>query len=164
MSSSNPVEFRYVFINCTILYMFDNPQIRSFARVDLQYQSQEDFRLERAILRCSPEFHTRKRYDGVLLRTTTARFGRIEGLFRCKLANGECRDVALVQAFKEVGWRPSTSWSGCRVVEESESMFVTPDYLIRGVLLVDTDLEGLTANRFFVDDTVDPDIFLRMGN
>jgi hypothetical protein len=50
------------------------------------------------------------------------------------------------------------------VVEEADTMFVTPEYLIRGVLLVDVDLQDEAGDRCFVDDVVDNDIFLRMGN
>jgi hypothetical protein len=50
------------------------------------------------------------------------------------------------------------------VVEKGDIMFVTPEYLTRGVLLVDTDLKQLVGERYFVDDIVDNDIFLRLGN
>jgi hypothetical protein len=50
------------------------------------------------------------------------------------------------------------------VVEEAGMMFVTPEYLIRGVLLVDVELRDECGNLFFVDDVVDNDMFLRMGN
>jgi hypothetical protein len=43
-------------------------------------------------------------------------------------------------------------------------MFVTPWYLIRGCLLMDTELNRPTGQHFFVDDVVDNDIFLRLGN
>lgn len=139
-------------------------QIKNFSRLDVTYQSQEDFRSCRDILRCSNNFYRRKRYDGVLLRTRDVKFGRLEGLFRCTLPNGVTRDVALVRALRESNWRPSSPWSGCRVVEEANSMFISPQYIIRGVLLVDTDLVNLPATQYYVDDVVDHDIFLRLGN
>jgi hypothetical protein len=74
------------------------------------------------------------------------------------------RDVVLLQTFTESAWRPPSSWAGCRVLEMGEAMFVTPRYLIRGALLVDTDLKQLAGKRYFVDDVVDNDMFLRMGN
>jgi hypothetical protein len=128
------------------------------------YQSQEDFRYKRDILHCSPNFHGRPRFDGVLLKTEATQFGRLEGLYRCTLPSGSVREVALIRAFTESSWRPPSSWAGCRVIEQGDLMFVTPQYLIRGALLVDTDLTRLTGDHYFVDDVVDNDMFLRMGN
>jgi hypothetical protein len=151
--------------------MLNHEQIRAFESVDVIYQSLEDWRAARDILRCKPDFHTRKRYDGVLLNTEDVRFARLEGLFRCTLPSGVVRDVAMVRPFRASSWRPRSSWNGCQVVEltterdgSPATMFVSPEYFVRGVLLVDTDLKRLAGRRFFVDDVVDNDIFLRMGN
>jgi hypothetical protein len=99
------------------------------------------------------------------LKTQDVQFARLAGLFRCTLPNGLFRDVAFVRTCREVGWRPASSWSGCRVVEDADMMFVTPEYLIRGILLVDVNLQDdEVGERCFVDDVVDNDVFLRMGN
>jgi hypothetical protein len=141
-------------------------KIKRYARVDITYQSQEDFRVCTDILRCEERFYNRQRYDGVLLRTMEFRFGRLEGAFRCFLPGGIVHDVLLVRKFREISWRPPSSWDGCRVVTEDDDgfMFITRSFLIRGVLLVDTDLRTLPGERFFVDDMIDNDMFLRMGN
>jgi hypothetical protein len=139
-------------------------QMTRFAWVDVTYQSQEDFRAQRNILCCKHNFYGRPQYDGVLLWTVNFRFGRLEGAFRCYLPHGVVHEVLLVRRMHKIGWRPESSWDGCRVVQEDDYMFISPSYLIRGVLLVNTDLQDLNTEHFFVDDMVDSDIFVRLGN
>lgn len=139
-------------------------QVRVYQAVKVWYQSLEDFREQRDNIRCHPDFHTRERRDCVILNTENHQFGRVEGLFRCTLPSSATYDVALVTTFKTSRWRPDTDWAGCTVVEPAGTMFISPQYFIRGALLVDTDLRYLTGRRFFVDDVFDNDMFLRMGN
>jgi hypothetical protein len=128
------------------------------------YQSLEDFRAKTDKLRCNPLFHGRERFDHACFNVSGMQFGRLEGLFRCFLPSGTARDVLLVQGLKDSKWRPLTAWDGCRVVEKGQSMFVLPQYVVRGALLVDTELQEPRGRRFFVDDVVDNDMFIRMGN
>jgi hypothetical protein len=73
-------------------------------------------------------------------------------------------DIALVQMFKLDSWKPHTAWEGCRVYQGSRvPVFVKMEYFIRGVHMIpafDTRKERL----FYLNDVVDPDVFLRAGN
>jgi hypothetical protein len=109
-------------------------------------------------------FHGRPRFDSVCLNTADARFGRLEGLFRCHLPSGRIQDIILVQAMKNSKWKPRTFWDGCTVLEKAGPMFIAPQYVVRGAVLADTDLEKLSGERWTVEDTADGDMFLRMGN
>jgi hypothetical protein len=120
----------------------------------------EDFRETRDILRCNPSFHGRKRNDDVIMNVTGVQFGRLEGLFRITLPSKLTLDLCLVTTFKASKWQPPTFWEGCTVIEETGPMFLHPDYLIRGALLTNTDLIN-PCNRYFVEDTIDNDMFLR---
>jgi hypothetical protein len=142
----------------------DDTQITVFKALYVTYQSVEDFRARTDKLRCNPTYHGRARYDFAWFNVEGMQFARLEGLFRCHLPSGVTRDVLLVQGFKDTRWRPQTFWDGCKVVEKGPSRFVLPDYVVRGALLVDTELGRPNSQRFFVDDTVDNDMFLRMGN
>jgi hypothetical protein len=139
-------------------------QIKTYAQIRLKYQSLEDFRGAEDYVRCSELFQSRVRFDSVMVNTETTRFGRLEGLFRCYLPSGRIQDVALLQTFKSSSWRPRTDYAGCVVLDLSEGMFVAPQYLVRGAVLVDTDLRELTGQRAIVNDAFDSDMFLRMGN
>jgi hypothetical protein len=100
-----------------------------------------------------------------MLNVEDTRFGRIEGLFQCKLPSSNIREVMLVQGFRTSTWKPPTFWPNIMVVKPSATaMFVSPAYVVRGALLVDSDLEGLAGKNYVVDDVVDADMYLRMMN
>ncbi|KAF7964481.1 hypothetical protein HWV62_7112 [Athelia sp. TMB] len=92
---------------------------------------------------------------------------RICGLYRCMLPSGEARDVAFVRMFSRNDWRPRTAWKGCDVHEESRTYrFVLAQYLVRGAHMIPA-FYGPTkvANeRFYFNDLIDYDMFLRAGN
>jgi hypothetical protein len=97
--------------------------MKRFARIDVNYQSQENFRAQGSILRCEEKFYGRQRYDSVLRRTTDTQFGRLEGAFCCYLPHGVVDDVVPVRRMRKISWRPDSSWDGCRVVQEDGYMF-----------------------------------------
>jgi hypothetical protein len=134
-----------------------------FKSLSVKYQSEEDFRECIDTMHCTESFHSRDRYDWAIL-NTDVQFARVEGLFRCYLPSGNEREVVLVRGTKPVKWRPSTSWDNLQVMEETSAFFIAPRYVVRGALLVNTDLEKLTSTRYYVDDAFDNDMFLRLGN
>jgi hypothetical protein len=102
-----------------------------------------------------------------MLNVANAPFGRIKGLFRCRLPSKKEYDVLFVHAFRvstSASARPLTAWENCVVVEPTKAMFVSPQYVTRGAVLVDKDLDKLPGCHYIVCDTIDPDMFLRMGN
>ncbi|KAF7967343.1 hypothetical protein HWV62_34677 [Athelia sp. TMB] len=144
-------------------------KIRPYACIYLKYQSMEDWTLARDILRCSPSFHGEKREDCAIINMAEPRLvcARICGLYRCMLPSGEARDVAFVRMFSRTDWRPRTAWKGCDVHEESRTYrFVLAQYLVRGAHMIPA-FYGPTkvANeRFYFNDLIDYDMFLRAGN
>jgi hypothetical protein len=100
-----------------------------------------------------------------MLNVKDTRFGRIEGLFQCKLPSKNIRKVMLIQGFRTSTWKPPTFWPSIMVVKPSAAAkFVSPAYVVRGALLVDSDLEELPGKNYIVDDVVDADMYLCMMN
>jgi hypothetical protein len=102
-----------------------------------------------------------------MLNVINTRFGRIEGLFQCKFQTGGTdyvHDVMLIQGFGMSKWKPPTHWPGMVVVKPTTVRFISPDYVVRGAVLPDTDLEGLTGKHYFLDDNIDGDMTVRMMN
>lgn len=134
----------------------------------LTFQSLEDWTPSRDILRCNPAFHDEARYDCAIINMDAPHLvcARLRGVYRCTLPSGEQRDVALVRMFSPTPWRPRTSWVGCDVHEESTTYsFVLVQYLIRGAHMIPVFHGPKSAKaRFFFNDLVDYDMFLRAGN
>jgi hypothetical protein len=140
-------------------------QLQLFKSIRISYQSLEHFREAHDILRCNANFHSLARFDTVILNTTGIPFGRIEGLFRCQIAGSSTiYELMLVTALRDCKWRPPTSWDNSRVVEPAGPRIIGAKYAIRGALLTDVDLEKRTGRQYIVEDCVDGDMFLRMGN
>ncbi|KIJ58811.1 hypothetical protein HYDPIDRAFT_33775 [Hydnomerulius pinastri MD-312] len=144
----------------------DGPiKIRPFKCLYLTYQSQVDWKEGRDILRCNPVFHGEPRYDCVLVNTELGDLSpaRLRGLYRCSLSSAATFDVALVNTFRPSSWQPKTKWCGAKVFEQSSvDAFIPIKYLIRGVHMIKAF--GTKEGRFFLNDLVDGDIFLRAGN
>ncbi|KAJ7168011.1 hypothetical protein C8R46DRAFT_898867 [Mycena filopes] len=138
-------------------------EIRPFKCVHVTYQSLEDWRGLRDILRCNPKFHGRPRFDSVLINSDSPglAFARLFALLRCKLESNRQVDVALVRQFRRSKWKPRTEWAGCQVHEEDKSYsLMLMDDVIRGALLTRVPVSG-KENLHFLVDTVDADMFLR---
>ncbi|KAJ7033038.1 hypothetical protein C8F04DRAFT_1396277 [Mycena alexandri] len=138
-------------------------QIRPYKYAHITYQSLEDWRGVRDIVRCNPSFHGHTRHDSVLVNSDAPgmSFARLYALLRCKLENGRQIDLALVREFKPNKWKPKPRWAGCQLHEEVKGYFLLlMDYVIRGALLNPVPGKGKENLHFFVD-TVDADMFLR---
>ena len=136
--------------------------------VYLTYQSLEDWTTGRDILRCNPSFHGESRYDCAIVNIESPHLicARLLGLFRCTLPSGLQHDVALVHMFDPTTWKPSTKWRGCQVHEEShQHSFVLLKYLVRGAHMIPVfDAPKANKEKFYFNDLVDYDMFLRAGN
>jgi len=126
----------------------------------------ENWSQARDILRCSANFHQRERYDCAIVNTETnnATVARLRALLRCQLPSRKCVDIALVHSFSSRShWKPNTKWDGCQIcVEDSNSSFILIEHLIRGALLCPV---FESENRsYYIMDTVDGDMFLRLNN
>ncbi|KAJ7842948.1 hypothetical protein B0H14DRAFT_2351331, partial [Mycena olivaceomarginata] len=134
-----------------------------FKCVHITYQSLEDWRGLRDIIRCNPLFHGHTRFDSLLFNSDSPgmAFTCIYVLLHCTLESKHQFDVALVHEYRRSNWKPRTEWAGCQVHEEVNSYsLMLMDYVIRGALLTPaTDSEK--ENLHFLVDTVDPDMFLR---
>ncbi|KAJ7455773.1 hypothetical protein FB451DRAFT_1515464 [Mycena latifolia] len=142
---------------------FPEERLRRFKCVHISYQSLEDWRGARDIMRCNPSFHDNPRHDCLLVNLTEPglHFARVYCLLRCTMPSGRRIDVALVRMFEASRWKPRTRWSGCQIREEvKEYSFLSMEHVIRGALLVPVSSAANETTHFFVD-TVDADIFLR---
>ncbi|KAK7027134.1 hypothetical protein R3P38DRAFT_3315461 [Favolaschia claudopus] len=107
----------------------DTIMIRRFKCVYLEYQSLEDWRGARDILRFNPYFQKEARYDSVIVNMTDPglRFARPRVLLRCTLPNGRKIDVALVRI---------TRWTGCQIRDESKKdSLLSMEHAVRGALM-----------------------------
>ncbi|KAJ7617483.1 hypothetical protein DFH06DRAFT_1062143 [Mycena polygramma] len=141
----------------------DTIMIRSFKCVHISYQSLEDWRGARDILRCNPSFHQNVRYDCLLVNSTDPglHFARLRALIRCHLPSGRQIDIALVRMFEKSHWKPRTQWAGCQVRDEvKQYSFLSMEHIIRGVLMAPVSAAPDDPTHILVD-TVDADIFLR---
>ncbi|KAJ6578565.1 hypothetical protein B0H19DRAFT_931247 [Mycena capillaripes] len=140
--------------------------VQSFRAIHIHFQSKVDWTAQHDILRCSPSFHGRPRYDYILYNADVdpLSFARMISLLRCKVPSGQSFDFAYVRGFKKSKWRPRTEWKGCQVVEESgKPFFLSFDCVARGALLAHA--RGTTRNNlYFPLDTVDDDMFFRLNN
>ncbi|KAJ7918110.1 hypothetical protein B0H13DRAFT_1869747 [Mycena leptocephala] len=77
---------------------------------------------------------------------------------------GRTEDIALVRLFKKSAWRPKTVWKNCRIFEDERTMFILPQYFVRGAHKVNWLGCNKEAHTFYLDDIVDFDWLLRAGN
>jgi len=142
-------------------------QLRPFHCLYLKYQSLEDWTQSEDILQCNPNFHGKPRYDSVLVNTdspSSLTCVKLQGLFRCILPSRVSYDIALVQTLKPDSWKPHTAWDGCRVYCASKTpTFIKMEYFIRGVCLCHA-FNTRKERIFYLNNLIDPDIFLRAGN
>ncbi|KAJ7314391.1 hypothetical protein DFH08DRAFT_716790 [Mycena albidolilacea] len=144
----------------------DTLQIHSFCYLRVPYQLRVNWYPERDILRCSPEFHGRPRYDLVLFNADDdpLALAHLISLLRVETNHGIRFDLTFVYRFKNSKWKPRTFWDGCHVMECSKKpQFLPLDCVARGALLARA--YGTQHNDlFFVVDTVDGDMYLRLNN
>jgi hypothetical protein len=148
-------EFAKIFMKCQ--------QMRNFKCVHISYQSLEDWRSARDILRCNPSFHHNVRYDCLLVNLTEPGMhcARLRALLRCTLPSGRQIDIALVRMFQASRWKPRTLWAGCQIRDEAkEFSFLSMEHVIRGALLAPVSGASNEPTHFLID-TVDADMFLR---
>ncbi|KAJ7885741.1 hypothetical protein B0H14DRAFT_3734854 [Mycena olivaceomarginata] len=127
--------------------------IQSFKCIYISYQSMEDWRGARDILRCNPSFHQNVRYDCVLVNFTDPglHFARLRHLLRCNLLSGQQIDIAIVRMFELSRWKPRTRWAGCQVRDE-----------VQEYSLLSMEHYGAPNElTHFLVDTIDADMFLR---
>ena len=131
----------------------------------MKYESKVDWHTKTDYLRCNPKFSGRPRYDFVLAnRQQEAIFAQLVFVFTCRVNGREYR-LALIQPLEKKS-RPSTrnvdknlSISRWHIRARSRCEVVPLDCIVRGAVLVaDTKFAG----DYFVIDTLDEDMFLRV--
>ncbi|KAG2336213.1 hypothetical protein BDR05DRAFT_1006072 [Suillus weaverae] len=139
-------------------------QITEYQYLRVNYESVVDWCLQRDLLRCNPKFFGSPRYDCVMIKTEHQPFfARLIYMFRCKVGGTEL-SIALIHPY-DVGIgvrrRQDLDLGLWRVQAKprSSSEFVFVDSIIRGAALA-SDPEAV--NDYFIIDTIDTDIFLRM--
>ncbi|KAK7016055.1 hypothetical protein R3P38DRAFT_3321527 [Favolaschia claudopus] len=129
----------------------------------VNFQSSVNWKSERDILRCNPSFHNEPRYDSVIFNAEDdpLAMGELALIFRCFLPNGVKLDLAMVRPFRRSSWHPRTR-TDCPIRErKSGVMFIALEHVVRGVLLC--PIFGASREAFYVIDTVDGDMFLRIN-
>ncbi|KAJ7099053.1 hypothetical protein C8R43DRAFT_907591, partial [Mycena crocata] len=142
--------------------------LRPFRCIYIHYTSLEDWTDRCDVLRCNTSFQVNheERFDCVAINMDNDpfTFGRILFLFQCRLPSGRSEDIALVRLFKKSTWRPKTMWKNCRTFEDGRTMFILPQYFLRGAHMVNCFGCGKEKHTFYLDDVADFDWLLRAGN
>jgi hypothetical protein len=92
------------------------------------------------------------------------KFAHLKLLFWCKMPSGNEYDLALICPFKPSRWKPWTVWNQCKILDEGKPQIISLQYMIRSTLLVDVDLVWQQGEHFHIDDLIDNNMFLQMGN
>ncbi|KAH7904681.1 hypothetical protein BJ138DRAFT_1018788 [Hygrophoropsis aurantiaca] len=116
-------------------------------------------------LRCNPNFYNAPRYDCVMFRVDEnhSAFARLIFVFECSIAN-DTYPLALVHLYDApIGQRRRKDkdlklWR-LRARKRADSAFISVQSIIRGVAVA---ADRTTPGDFFVIDTIDTDLFLRM--
>jgi len=137
-------------------------QIRPHNLLRTAYHSISTLALTPQLLRCNPNFHGRPREDTALIKLPNGRFvfARIRFMFSCTALHKQW-DLALATLFATV-ISPSRHPTGQRVVrEDSDSIFIDVDWIVRSAFLASASLVS-HPNDYFVCDTVDSDMYWRL--
>ncbi|KZV83996.1 hypothetical protein EXIGLDRAFT_807612 [Exidia glandulosa HHB12029] len=148
-----------------------NIMVQVYSCLYANYDSLEDFRAARDILRCNRNWSGKDvaRHDCVLLNSNgPPRVGRLRLLLRCKLmATRDVVDVVAITRFEPLSaraWRPQTAFRGCRLYKEhAELTFIDPDSIVRGGYTCPA-FQGPESARYLLDSVGGGDMFLRLND
>ena len=138
-------------------------QIKEFHYLRVSYRSMVNWQDSADLLRCNKSFHHQPRYDHVLIITEgRAFFAQLLSLFQFQ-TDTRSHSLALVQVYGRPPGsirRKDRDLGLYRIrVKNSPFAIIALESIVRGALLVkDPDTPG----DYFVVDTVDGDMFLRM--
>ncbi|TEB21349.1 hypothetical protein FA13DRAFT_1832638 [Coprinellus micaceus] len=141
--------------------------IQSFRSLETFFTSKETWDIESNIVRCSPDFYNKPRYDAVLIQTTEGMiFGRLLALFIARpTKKHKGVPIALILPYDgtfRTNERNKDQHFGLHRVRpfpQAKAELFAAQSIIRGGLLIpayDTDTD------YFVFDVLDGDMFLRM--
>ncbi|KAK0467480.1 hypothetical protein IW261DRAFT_1680440 [Armillaria novae-zelandiae] len=144
-------------------------QISSYGMLKDNYSSIVDWCFMTDILRCSPNFHSRPRYNFILLKTDQGpMFAQLVLVFEC-VVHGTTYPLMLVRPFGEAVGPMSQKdrdlgFYRVRTKIESNPFIISIYSVIRGALLIKdvTNQGGQPVKDYFVVDMIDADMFLRM--
>jgi len=134
----------------------------------VKYESTADWQIKTDYLRCNPEFNKRPRYDFIITNDPQLghTFAQLALVFVCRV-NGHDYHLALVQPLDKVS-RPLTrnvdknlSIYRWHIRPRSRCVVIPLNSIVRGAVLV---ADTRYAGDYFVIDTLDADVFLRLKN
>jgi len=134
-----------------------------FQYLRVNYESVVDWRLYTDILRCNESFHGRQRYDHILVATEKGHFfARILRLFQIVVGT-QRHPVAYVKSYCRPAGRVRRKDKDLGLnrvrVKANPYEIISVDSIVRGALLVE---DSDNPDDYFVVDTIDADMFLRM--
>ena len=128
------------------------------------YESKVDWNAKTDYIHCSPSFHGSPRYDFVLIDTAEGEiFAQLQFIFVCKI-DGKEYPLALIHSYDEpIQEYPQKDIDlglyRIKARNRKSTEIISVESIIRGALVV-SDFE--TDDQYFVVDSVDSDMFLRM--
>ena len=134
-----------------------------FQYIRVNYESVIDWRLSTDILHCKESFHGQQWYDHILVATENGHFfARILHLFQIFVGT-QPHPVAYVKSYcrpsGQIKRKDKDLGLHCVRIKANPYEIISVQSIVRGALLVE-DSDNL--DDYFVVDTVDADMFLRM--
>ena len=133
--------------------------------MSVKYESRVTWEVDTNRLRCNPIFHGLPRYDAVVFNTHQGQvFAKLVYMFACKY-NDKYYGIAYVQALDApIGSRGRKKEADLglyrlRARARNNCEFIAVETITRGALVVENPDQ---SNEYFVVDTTDPDMFVRM--
>lgn len=143
----------------------DCTQITEYRYIRVKYESMVDWHIKMDYLRCNPKFNKRPRYDFVIVNRPQGRiFAQLVSVFICR-ADGHEYHLALVQSLDKQSWRntshvdKSLSIQRWHIRARNRCEVIPLNSIVRGAVLV---ADPRYAGDYFVIDTLDEDMFLRL--
>jgi hypothetical protein len=144
-------------------------QIQEFRMLEVAYESQVHWFTEHDLLRASPNFHRKPRYDSVMVDTEDGpAFAKLLFLFSLKgPTHLGTLQLALIHYYVPIPPQmcPNTDkvigFRRFKLHDEVNSSIISLESVIRGIFMAPTSPHN-SDYEYFINDLIDGDIFIRM--
>lgn len=150
-------------ITLSLFFISERRQIQEYRLLKVNYESKVTWKEKTDILRCSPKFHNRPRYDSVIYNTINGPvFGRLICLTGFKVGIEEYHTALVLPCDAPIGRRLRKDIDlGLTRVKAKSRVFpeiISVHSIVRGAVLVPDSRQ----NEYLVMDILDADMFLRV--
>ncbi|KZT33764.1 hypothetical protein SISSUDRAFT_1010687 [Sistotremastrum suecicum HHB10207 ss-3] len=148
---------------CFDKVLINDIQITLWKTIYVNYTSLEDWLPQRCIVRCNPSFHSKERFDTVIIDDVDGlRYASLRLVFSWQYApDKKPISIALVRFFDAVSWKPKNKFDGMQIFKSrADTHVIYIASIIRSCHMIPVYGKD---NHFFLNDQLDADMFLRVG-